>query len=296
MPIEIKEIKSGNLDKSKTDEYERLSFLLNNKIITRRDFLKNILLLSSGSLLINNVVIQNEVYASFWPAVVVRFIAGQFFRGGAIRNLVEWGVKEVVGNVVTDIVVDGVKQIYRSSNERPTSISTVDHGTRYHERPTSISTVDHRTRYMAKTDNSNILESVSETINLSELFGDVIWKKNEADNPVSIIVTNYNDYSVEIPKLNMFLKDINSHNNDLSTKIENLGKVSAGSESLINLSVKDLPYTGLKKLNGDNENIYGSGKILVAKNDDVDKYIDRVTDERGMTVEELYNIFLEKNR
>jgi len=279
MTIEIKEIKNVNLDKTKTDDYDRLKLLFNKEIITRRSFFKKILLLSSGSILFNNAIIQSEAYA-FWPAVVVRFIAGQFFRGGAVRNLGKWAAKEVAGNLITDIVVDGVKQIYQSSNERNVSISTIDYGT----------------RYMANTDNSNIVKSVSESINLAELFGDVIWKKNDTDNPASIIVTNYNDYSVEIPKLDMFLKDINSHQNDLSAKIENLGKVPAGSESLINLSVRDLPYVGLKKLEGNNANIYSSGKILVAENNDIDKYIDNASDQRGMTVEELYKIYLEKNR
>jgi hypothetical protein len=92
----------------------------------------------------------------------------------------------------------------------------------------------------------------------------------------------------------MFLKDIQSRNNDFSTQMGNLGTIPAGTESLINLSVRDLPYTGLKKLEGDN-GIYGSGRILVANND-VEKYINSPNDEHGMTVDELYKIYLEKNR
>jgi hypothetical protein len=277
MTVKINEIDSFNINSKKLEEYEQLNKLFCSQKIARRDFLKKMSLFSVSCLMINNGIIQNVAHA-FLPGLIIRFIAGQFFRRSVSRSLVGGFVRKVATDAASDLVIDTIKNSYQARNEIPASVSTVDYGT----------------RYMNKTNNSNQLESVTESINLAELFGDAVWRKNGTDNPAAIMVTNYNDKTVEIPKLNMFLKDIQSRNNDFSTQMGNLGTIPAGTESLINLSVRDLPYTGLKKLEGDN-GIYGSGRILVANND-VEKYINSPNDEHGMTVDELYKIYLEKNR
>jgi hypothetical protein len=277
MTVKINEIDSFNINSKKLEEYEQLNKLFCSQKIARRDFLKKMSLFSVSCLMINNGIIQNVAHA-FLPGLIIRFIAGQFFRRSVSRSLVGGFVRKVATDAASDLVIDTIKNSYQARNEIPASVSTVDYGT----------------RYMNKTNNSNQLESVTESINLAELFGDAVWRKNGTDNPAAIMVTNYNDKTVEIPKLNMFLKDIQSRNNDFSTQMGNLGTIPAPTETHINLSVRDLPYTGLKKLEGDN-GIYGSGRILVANND-VEKYINSPNDEHGMTVDELYKIYLEKNR
>lgn len=270
--MEIKKLDNVYLGESDVDKYKQLDFLLKNKKISRRDFIKRVSFLSTGYLLVNNGIIENSAHA-FFPFLVFRFIAGQVIKRGVTRSLTRHFVKKVARKTTRKI---------RGSGKKSTTLSSMGYGTRSMAKTKKINNI--------KT-YANGYESVSDVVDLVELFGKAIWEKNNVYNPASIIVTNYSDNSIEIPKLNLFLKNIGSNNNDFSTKVEHLGLVPPASESIINLGIKDLPSTGFKVLGSNDENSYQSGEILVADNEDMNRF----DKDRGMTVEELYKIFLERN-
>lgn len=78
MSIEIKEVKSTSLNSDDVEEYNKLDFLFKKKKIERREFLRQLSVLSLGGVLVNYGVMQNKSEA-FLFGVLARFFCWKSF-------------------------------------------------------------------------------------------------------------------------------------------------------------------------------------------------------------------------
>ncbi len=171
----------------------------------------------------------------------------RFFAQRAIRYFIKKGVKKVIRNVV-------VKNVKKKGRAR-----------------------------VAVTKAIQIHSRVNHLIDAHRYLSNQVWNKH-GSNHSTLVLSNSSHRAIKSEKITLKMKDEENGKTEFKAKVKPI-RIPAKSTVVVDLKVRKLRKTGIKRLHASNKKEYSnSGNILVVNN------------KRGLTIEQLYREYYKQQR